>query len=53
MPETGEVIKLGYRWDYQPEGSRRMSVSKSKAADLSKPAMVETSNEVLTEQPAK
>lgn len=50
MPETGEVVKLGYRWDYQPEGGKRMATVRSKGTDLSKPVAAET--EVLIEQPA-
>lgn len=52
MPETGEVVKLGYKWDYQPEGGKRMVAPRLKETDLSKPVVAETSNEVLTEQPA-
>ena len=36
IKETGEVIKMGYRWDYQPEGGRRVSMPKAKVEDLSK-----------------
>lgn len=32
IPESGEVINLGYRWDYQPEGAMRMYQPRYKAA---------------------
>lgn len=36
--ETGEVIKIAYRWDYQPEGRRRtFAAPKAKVEDLSVP----------------
>ena len=35
VPETGEVVSLGYRWDYKPEGGRRISTPKVKNIDLS------------------
>ncbi len=37
MPETGEVVRMGYRWDYQPIAGRRTFVAKQKATDLSVP----------------
>lgn len=45
VPETGEVINLGYRWDYLPEGAMRMHQLKNKQA--SKPEVKE--EEVVTE----
>lgn len=36
--ETGEVIKIAYRWDYQPEGRRRtFAAPKANVVDLSIP----------------
>jgi len=32
LPETGEVINLGYRWDYVPENAMRMYQPKQRAA---------------------
>ena len=32
VPESGEVINLGYRWDYQPEGAMRMHQPKQRVA---------------------
>lgn len=39
--ETGEVVKIAYRWDYQPEGRRRtFAAPKAKVVDLSIPPEV-------------
>jgi hypothetical protein len=35
IKETGESIKLAYRWDYQPATGRRVFVAKQKTADSS------------------
>ena len=37
MPETGEVVKMGYRWEYRPEGNKKVFPSKQRTADLSVP----------------
>lgn len=50
MPETGEVVKMGYRWDYQPEGGKRVIAQRVKGTDLSKQAAAEVA--ALTEQAA-
>jgi len=38
IKETGEVTLLSYRWDYQPEGRRRVFTPKAKVVDLSIPS---------------
>lgn len=50
MPETGEVVKMGYRWDYQPEGGKRVIAQRMKGTDLARQAADESANEVLAEQ---
>jgi hypothetical protein len=40
IKETAEVIKIAYRWDYQPEGRRRTLTPKVKVADLTIPPEV-------------
>lgn len=49
VQETGEVVKLTYRWGYQPEGRRRVSIPKANVADLSVPEE-ETHTEKQTEK---
>lgn len=51
VQETGEVVKLTYRWGYQPEGRKRMAIPKAKVVDLSQPAE-EEHTEVTEEQQA-
>lgn len=45
LPETGEVINLGYRWDYVPDNAMRMYQPKHR--QTSKPAQAE--EDVVTE----
>lgn len=45
IKETGEVIKMAYRWDYQPEGGRRVYATKQRTTDLSKPPAEMTTEE--------
>jgi hypothetical protein len=45
VPESGEVIALGYRWDYVPAGAMRMHQSKPKARNLSVPPAEMTAEE--------
>lgn len=48
IKETAEVIKLAYRWDYQPATGRRVFVAKQKATDLSiPPEMTEAEKQAL------
>jgi len=51
VQETGETVKLTYRWGYQPEGRRRVSMPKAKVVDLSIPSE-ETPEEQTEEQQA-
>lgn len=51
--ETGEVTLMSYRWDYQPEGTRRYAQPRQKATDYSKPSEIlaeeTTTEEVVTQ----
>jgi hypothetical protein len=45
VPESGEVISLGYRWDYVPAGTMRIHQHKLRTIDLSKPSIELTTEE--------
>lgn len=53
MPETGEVVRMAYRWDYLPEGSRRVYATKQRTADQPKPIVEMTTEERQALQQAK
>ena len=51
--ETGEVVKMGYRWDFQPEGRRRAYVPKVHNTDFSKPSEMTQEEQAALEQVGK
>lgn len=46
VPESGEVINLSYRWDYQPEGPGRVYQTRQKAAVMQQ----ENEEEIIVEE---
>ena len=51
IKETGEIIRMGYRWDYKPEGGRRVSMPRPKVTNLAKPSDEELKEEELKPSP--
>ena len=45
VPESGEVIQLGYRWDYVPAGAMRMHQAKARTIQQPIPAIEFTEEE--------
>ncbi len=47
IQESGEVIKLAYRWDYQPENAVRIHTPKNKVVKQEKEEEVIIESEIV------